>query len=298
MSSLTLRDITVTIDGRAVVERISLNVAAGEMLALIGPNGAGKTSLLKAAAQLLPHTGAALLDGIDLRALDRRQRACRLAYLSQSDQPSWPIAVADLVALGRFPHRRHWHGPSAQDRRAVQRALAQTDLLALAQRPFNQLSGGERARAQLARALAVEAEVLLADEPVPSLDPYHQLRVMHLLREHCRAGHAVIAVLHDLTLASRFCDRLALLDRGRLVAQGDVATVLTPANLQAVYGVSAMRGEYQQQAYVLPWHYHDQHDQHDQHDRHEQHEQHDRHHQGDGRQPTEPEPRDDHALRL
>lgn len=274
MSALQLKDIGVSVHGRVVVEDISLTVAAGELVALIGPNGAGKTSLLKAAAQLLPHAGTALLNGDDLRGLDRRVRARRLAYLSQLHEPSWPITVADLVALGRFPHRRHWSGLSAQDQSAVYQALDQADLLTLADRALDRLSGGERARAQLARALAVEAEVLLADEPVTSLDPYHQLRVMNLLRQHCRAGHAVIVVLHDLTLASRFCDRLVLLDRGRLVAAGNVANVLTPANLRSVYGVSAMQGEYQQQSYVLPWHYHDR------------------------RRETGPESRDDDALHL
>jgi iron complex transport system ATP-binding protein len=254
--ALELRNVGSRLHGRAVIETVSLSVRRGEMLALIGPNGAGKTTLLKSIAQLQPYSGDILLHGSDARALRPQQRAQRIAYLSQDHDWSWPITVANLVALGRYPHRQRWRGARAQDDAAVRAALQKTDLLALAERPLNRLSGGERARAMLARALAVDADILLADEPVASLDPYHQLRVIALLREHCREGRTVIAVLHDLTLASRFCDRLALLDRGRLVALGDVNSVLTPDHLRRVYGVSAMQGEYEQQCYVLPWQYH------------------------------------------
>jgi len=123
----------------------------------------------------------------------------------------------------------------------------------LATRPVPHLSGGEKARARLARALAVEAPVLLADEPVASLDPFHQLRVMELLRQRCDAGHAIVLVLHDLTLASRFCDRILLLHHGKTVACGSAREVLTPAKLQAVYGVQVIRGEHHSQPFIVPW---------------------------------------------
>ncbi len=260
-SELRVQQLSLTLGDKPVVSEVSLQLKPGEMLALIGPNGAGKTSLLKAIAQLLAYRGHVQLGGQDLQQLSLQQRARQVAYLSQGHECCWPISVADLVALGRHPYQQGWRSWRAKDKRrdddAVLRALEKTDLLRLAERPLNQLSGGERARALLARALAVEAPLLLADEPVAALDPYHQLRVMELLRQHCNDGQNAIAVLHDLTLASRFCDRLALMDGGRLVAIGSVSDVLTPDNLRTVYGVSAMQGEYQEQCYVLPWQYHE-----------------------------------------
>lgn len=241
--------------GKACVRQLSFEVRAGELFALIGPNGAGKSTALKALAQLLPHQGRVRLQGDDLAALAPLQRARRLAYLSQGDAVAWPLAVRDFVALGRIPHQRRW-GPrvlTAADNAAVDSALAAMHLSAMQQRSLDQLSGGERARARLARALAVEAPLLLADEPVSALDPFHQLSVMELLRAQCNAGRAVVVVLHDLTLASRFCDRVLLLDRGQAVACGAPRSVLTPAHLQNVYQVQAMHGEHESQGYVVPW---------------------------------------------
>jgi iron complex transport system ATP-binding protein len=241
--------------GKACVRQVSFEVQAGELFALIGPNGAGKSTALKALAQLLPHQGRVRLQGDDLAALAPLQRARRLAYLSQGDAVAWPLAVRDFVALGRIPHQRRW-GPrlaTAADHAAIDCALAAMHLGEMQQRSLDQLSGGERARARLARALAVEAPLLLADEPVSALDPFHQLSVMELLRAQCNAGRAVVVVLHDLTLASRFCDRVLLLDRGQAVACGAPRQVLTPAHLQNVYQVQAMHGEHESQGYVVPW---------------------------------------------
>ena len=248
----------LSIDALQVQSRIhglSFDVRAGELFALIGPNGAGKSTALKALAQLLPHQGSVRLQGDDLAALAPLQRARRLAYLAQGDAVAWPLAVRDFVALGRIPHQRRW-GPrvlTAADHAAIDAALAAMHLGAMQQRSLDQLSGGERARARLARALAVEAPLLLADEPVSALDPFHQLSVMELLRAQCNAGRAVVVVLHDLTLASRFCDRVLLLDQGRAVACGAPRSVLTPAHLQNVYQVQAMHGEHESQGYVVPW---------------------------------------------
>ncbi|MCP5421097.1 MAG: ABC transporter ATP-binding protein [Gammaproteobacteria bacterium] len=256
MSALSLERVSVALNKKTIVREASLTVRQGEILALIGPNGAGKSTLLKAIAHLLPFRGAIRWDDDELRRLSARQRARRVAYLGQGQQGFWAITVAELVALGRYPHQSRWWGLSANDRQAVERVLAQTGLTSLAGRPFDRLSGGEKARALLARALAVDAPVLLADEPIVSLDPHHQLRMMDLLRRHAEQGHAVITVLHDLTLASRFCRRLALLHRGAIVAAGDVAEVLTPDHLRDIYGISALCGEHQRQDYVLPWRYH------------------------------------------
>jgi iron complex transport system ATP-binding protein len=177
-----------------------------------------------------------------------------MAYLSQEDQVQWPISVQELVALGRYPHRTPWAGGDGPaDRAAVEQALRAADVWQLRGRRADQLSGGERARARLARVLAVQAPLILADEPVAALDPRHQLEVMTLLRAHCAAGGGAVVVLHDLTLASRFCDRLLLLDHGLPVAAGPVDAVLTTDNLARVYGVAAVTGVHQGQTYIVPW---------------------------------------------
>ena len=248
MSALQVRDLRVELAGRRLLDGIELSLQPGQLLGLIGPNGAGKSSLLKAIAHLLPYRGEISLDGVDLASLSPRQRALRLAYLAQGDSGSWPLRLRDFVALGRLPHPR-----GAANTQAVDEAIASMQLQALSERRIDQLSGGERARARLARALAVGSPLLLADEPVAALDPFHQLSVMQLLREQCAAGRSAIVVLHDLSLASRFCDQLLLLDQGRLVASGAPRQVLTPKHLQEVYRVQAMLGEHQQQPFVLPW---------------------------------------------
>lgn len=252
MTRLTMNGVHVRHGKATLVDDLSASVGEGELFGLIGPNGAGKSSLLRAIAQLLPYSGTISLDGVALETLSPRQRATRLAYLAQGDHAVWPLTVRDFVALGRFPHRTRWQSTSGDDG-AVADAITHMRLDALEHRRLDQLSGGERARARLARALAVDAPVLLADEPVASLDPFHQLSVMELLRTQCERGRTVIVVLHDLTLASRFCDRVLLLDHGHAVACGTTRKVLTAANLQRVYQVQAMLGEHEEQRYVLPW---------------------------------------------
>lgn len=255
MRTLSVESLQVAWRGQTCVQDLSFQVQSGELLALIGPNGAGKSTVLRALAQLLPHQGRVLLDGEDLARLAPHQRARRLAYLAQGDQVAWPLQVRDFVALGRLPHQGRWRLASASktDQNAVDAALSAMHLTDMTERHLHALSGGERARARLARAMAVQAPLLLADEPVAALDPYHQLSVMELLRAQCNAGHAVVVVLHDLTLASRFCDRVLLLQGGRAVACGAPRHVLTPAHLQRVYQVQAMHGEHESQGYVLPW---------------------------------------------
>jgi iron complex transport system ATP-binding protein len=254
MSLLSVQSLTVHLGGRDLLRGLDLALHAGELLGLIGPNGAGKSTAVKAIARLLPHSGTVRLGGRPLRQLSSREQARAIAYLSQDDQVQWPITVAELVALGRYPHRAGWGGGlGAADAEAVAAALHAADVWSLRERRADQLSGGERARARLARVLAVQAPLVLADEPVAALDPRHQLEVMALLRRHCADGGAAIVVLHDLTLASRFCDRLLLLDRGEPVALGPVDAVLTDANLQAVYGVKAVTGEHDGQTYIVPW---------------------------------------------
>ncbi len=255
MVLLSASNVCVEHSRRTLLGDISLRLKRGELLGLLGPNGAGKSTLLKALTQLLPYRGEIHCQGKSLQRISAAERATMMAYLEQSVQTGWPIAVRDYVALGRLPHRPIWYRNVHQhrDRKAIAMAIAQAGLSGLDTRPVTELSGGEFARVRLARALAVQAPLLLADEPVSALDPFHQLQVMELLRKQCHNGKAGIVVLHDLTLASRFCDRLMLLDKGRPVAIGEPQKVLTAANLQQVYQVQAMVGEHQRQAYILPW---------------------------------------------
>ena len=249
MRQLTASMISVRQGAALLVDAVSLELGRGELFGLIGPNGAGKTSLLRAMAQLLPHQGQTLFDDTPLEQMTAATRALHLAYLAQGDHAAWPLTVSDFVALGRLPHRRDL----AVNRMAVEGALAHLNLQSLAERRINTLSGGERARVRLARALAVEAPLLLADEPVAALDPYHQLSVMERLRELCAQGASIIIVLHDLTLASRFCDRVLLMHHGQSVACGPPRQVLTPAHLQQVYQVQTIHGEHDAEPYILPW---------------------------------------------
>ena len=237
---LQARDVTVRLGKAAVVENASLPLHAGELVALVGPNGAGKTTLMRALAGLLPAEGAITFSGEPLETLGRRRRARAVAYLPQGHVFHWPMHVDAVVALGRYPHGDPFSTPSPQDRAAVSRALERTATTAFADRSVITLSGGERARVALARAHATEAPVLLADEPTASLDPRHQLIVMDLLRQAARDGGAVLAILHDLTLAARFADRVLVMDRGKIVADAAPAEALSPQRIAQVFGVDAI----------------------------------------------------------
>jgi iron complex transport system ATP-binding protein len=252
MSTLQADGLSVRLGGALIVDRASITLRGGELVALVGPNGAGKTTLLRALTGLIPAQGTILLDGQPLGAQPPRERARLIAYLPQGNTFYWPLHAADVVALGRHPHADPFSRISDADRAAVDRALAMTETEVLADRPVTTLSGGERARVALARALATEAKVLLADEPTMSLDPRHQLIVMGLLREAARAGAAVLAVLHDLALAARYADRVAVMDRGRLVADAAPAEALTLGRLATVFGIEATMVEIAGSAVPLP----------------------------------------------
>jgi len=237
---LTVRGLNVDLGGRPVLRDIAFEARAGEVVGLIGPNGAGKTTLLRAVCRLVPEgSGAVAWDGRAIDAMDARTRATTLAYLPQGQAIHWPLTARRLVALGRLPRLGPLGRSSPADAAAVEAAMTAADVAHLAERETMSLSGGERARVLLARALAVEAPVLLADEPTASLDPYHALEILTLLRHIADRGRLVIAVMHDLGLAARFCDRVVLLNEGRKIAEGPPREVLTPERLRAVYRVDA-----------------------------------------------------------
>ncbi|MBN8808698.1 MAG: ABC transporter ATP-binding protein [Sphingomonas sp.] len=219
---------------RRVLNDVSVAFARGRVTVILGPNGAGKTSLLRVAAGLLTaDAGAAAIDGTSLAGMDRRHRARAIGYLPQQGAVAWNMSARDVVALGRLPHAS---GPLA-DAAAIDSALAATDTAGFAARPVGELSGGERARVLLARVLAGDPDWLLADEPLASLDPAHQLDLLDRLRGQAAAGKGVIVVLHDLAQAARVADDAVLMADGRIVASGAARDVLTPDALGELFGV-------------------------------------------------------------
>lgn len=215
---------------------VSLSLRAGEVTAICGPNGAGKSSLLSCLAGLLtPASGAVTLDGEPLSVLHPEGRARALGYLPQTPEVAWDVTVQTLAGLGRLP----WRTSPAEDSAAVDAALVALDLPAFAHRPVSQLSGGERARALLARVLAGTPRWLLADEPLANLDLAHQLALLGHLRTCARQGMGVVLVLHDLALAMNHADRVVVLDQGTRAADGPPELALSEPVLEQVWGVSA-----------------------------------------------------------
>jgi iron complex transport system ATP-binding protein len=254
MNLLLAEAVDVALEQRPILRQVSAGVRRGELVGLIGPNGAGKTTLLKVLAGLLtPTAGGVRFDDRPLRELPARETARRIAYLAQGAPAHWPLQVQKVVALGRLPHLSWWQQPGAADRAAIERAMRLAEVDYLRERIVTTLSGGERLRVLLARVFASAPEVILADEPVAALDPYHQLHVMELLRDHAHRGGAVIAVLHDLNLAARFCDRLVLLADGGLACAGAVREVLDNRYLREVYGIEARIDDDGGELTVIPW---------------------------------------------
>ncbi len=230
----------VRLGRRSVLAGLDVLIEPGALTIVVGPNGAGKTTLLRALAGLLqPSQGGIAVGARPLTSLSAAERARTIAYLPQSGSIAWPIPVRSVVALGRMPHgERSTHLPERGEA-AVAAAIAAAGLHGFEARPATELSGGERARVLLARALATQAPILLTDEPVAALDPRHQLLVLDVLREQARSGASVVAVMHDLPLAARFADRVLLMREGRIEADGPPRHVLTPAQLAASFGIEA-----------------------------------------------------------
>ncbi|MDB5650218.1 MAG: fecE [Hyphomicrobiales bacterium] len=229
---LEASNVQVRLGGRTVVQDASLTLRAGEIVALLGPNGAGKTTLLRATAGLLPlQSGTIRMGG------GARPQGQRCAYLEQGGRIHWPLSVRDIVALGRLPFGSSLQRLSTADQAAINTAMEDCDLAHIADQSTDCLSGGETARVLMARALAVEAPLLLADEPVASLDPAHQIATMQVLARQARRGGGVLVVLHDLALALRFADRVILLQHGAIIADDAPEAIIASKVLDRVFGL-------------------------------------------------------------
>jgi ABC-type cobalamin/Fe3+-siderophores transport system ATPase subunit len=245
--SLIAENIQLKKNHHSILQDVEFHLTRGEFVGLIGPNGAGKSSLLKILAGLDKHFSgqvSLLLDREDglskkvvLENLHRIDRARTVAYLPQQETPAWPLSVEHLVGLGRLPWTNAITQSSQSDQDAIQSAIEQTDLGHLRDRNVMELSGGELQRALLARIFAGGQPVILVDEPISALDPYHQLHVMELLAEKAKQDGMVCAALHDLNLAATFCNRLVLMNHGKIIASGQPADVLSQENLRRVYGI-------------------------------------------------------------
>jgi iron complex transport system ATP-binding protein len=233
--ALSVDRLSLTLSGRTVLSEISAAFEPGRVTAVLGANGAGKSSLLRALAALVrPTSGRVLLDGVDVAALPPRERARAIGYLPQEAAVHWNMKVADVVALGRLPHR------DGEYEAAIEAALTATGTTGLRDRGVRELSGGERARVLLARALAGKPRWLLADEPLAGLDPAHQLDALAIFRAAADEGAGIVVVLHELTLAARLADTIILLKDGEILANGAPVAVLAPDIIARAYGVEAV----------------------------------------------------------
>ncbi len=241
MTELIAKDISISSGTQTLVKSASFSLRSGELIALLGPNGAGKTTLLKAAlGAIQAETGQITLDGVRIANISALNRARKLTYLPQKRGLAWPNKVRDVVALGRYAYGANMGGRLREmDAQAVKHALVACDLTHLADRASHTLSGGELARMHCARAFATQAPLLIADEPVAALDPRHQFRVMDLMKTFVTNGGGALIVLHDLSLAAQYADRIIWMKAGEVISTGTVDETLTEDRLAHVYGIKA-----------------------------------------------------------
>ncbi len=234
-----LRETGMSYDGTPVLDVSKLEIPAGQMVSVVGPNGAGKSTLLGIMAGLRKtYTGACLFEGTEVRHCPRREFARSVSFVPQSLRLEFPFTAEQVVLMGRTPYCDGLF-EAPEDHRAVERAMETADMMAYRSRDFRSLSGGERQRVVLAAALAQEPRVLLLDEPTTFLDIKHQLAFLRILRDLCRSGVLVVAATHDLNLAAAYSDRVVVLHRGRVVADGDPREALRPETVHDVFEVRA-----------------------------------------------------------
>jgi iron complex transport system ATP-binding protein len=251
---LVAEHVRVHLNRRVVLEDASVRVGAGEIVGLVGPNGSGKTTFVRALMGFLPLSGGQIR--LDDRALDEWRpfdRARRLAYVAQTGGSHWPLHVRNVVALGRLPYAGMLGRARAEDDDAIDEAMRAMQVEHLADCPVSAISGGERMRVLLARALASNPALLLADEPTASLDPYHQLRTLEILSSLATGSRGVLVVLHDLTLAARFCQRVVLMDRGRTRVDGTPSETFEASHLAATFNIALWPGRETTGPVLFPW---------------------------------------------
>ncbi len=254
MKLLDAKNISYAIANKTILKNINIELHSGEILGLIGPNGAGKSTLLKVLASLTDHyEGSYQLKEKNISEYSRKALAKIMGYQEQSAPVHWPLPVQRVVELGRLPHQGFNESLNDTDIQLVNAAIDKAEITDLLERDVSSLSGGERMRVLLARLFAGEHEIILADEPVASLDPYHQVHVMELLAEHAKAGNAIIVVLHDITLAARFCDKVILLDQGQCVAQDSVLALHESKELEKAYQMTFHKTELADGVILTPW---------------------------------------------
>ena len=249
---IELRDVSVRLGTTDALRNLSLAVQAGEWVGLIGPNGAGKTTALRALCGLVAYSGEVTIDGLDIRSLGRRHLARQAAFVPQIPETPPELTVAEYVLLGRTPYLPYFGTEGREDRLAAERALERLELLELAARSLGSLSGGELQRAVLARALAQEAPILLLDEPTSALDLGRQQQALELVHALRDGGLTIVTTMHDLTLAGQYADRLVLLDRGQIVADGPPLEVLSEVNVASFYGANVRVVRDEGGVFVLP----------------------------------------------
>ncbi len=241
---IEIEGLSVRLGGARVLESVSLSVERGDLVALVGPNGAGKTTLLRCVNGVLtPDAGTVRIDSQPVEGLSAKEHARLVATVPQSTQVGFDFPVRDVVAMGRTPHRSRFARTTEADRDLVTEALERAEVADLADRPVGSVSGGERQRVLLARALAQDTPVLALDEPTGSLDINHQVRTFGLVRRLVDDGRTALAAVHDLDLAARFCDELAVLSGGQLLAVGPPEEVLTEPVIEQAFGGRAAVGE-------------------------------------------------------
>ncbi len=240
-AALSVEGLTFTIQGKRLLDNVSLRAGQGELVGVIGPNGAGKSTLLRALAGVIePSDGERYLEGHRFRELPARERARAIALVPQVAPMAHGFTCLELVLMGRYPHMGRFQIEGASDESISRQAMRLTDTEQFAERTLETLSGGERQRVFIARALAQQPRVLLLDEPTSNLDILHQLRVLGLIREWAANGATAIAAVHDLNMAARHCDFLILLSEGRVIAEGPPSDVLTADNVRRAYGVESV----------------------------------------------------------
>jgi len=234
MTLLSVSQLNVTRRGRRILHDVSFDIKGGEVVGLIGPNGAGKTTLMRTALGLIPGKGRSTFAEMPAKA-----RAKAVAWLPQARELAWPVDVETIVTLGRLPHLTTGQRPRAQDLAAIEQALSDMSLTEMRHRAVTRLSGGEQARVLIARTLAQQTPLVVADEPIAGLDPAHQIATMKIFQTLATKGKSVLVSLHDLGLAARHCTRLILLADGKIRADGPVETVLSAENMNRYFGITA-----------------------------------------------------------